>query len=99
MAQTRRATQGLQIALSGKAVVCCVHDREKRVVTTEEQVMELMKDAGFQIRKGVHFMFRCTCCDNLFVDEGTEPRHCAVCRRPAKHAPAGPLSEPEGVVA
>lgn len=98
MAQTRAATTGLKIVLSGKAEVFCVHDRKKREVVTEEHVMELAKAIDFQIRPGIHFMFKCSCCENLFVDEGTEPRYCLTCRRDPVHGLGGPLPEPEGVV-
>ena len=89
----------LRVSLGGKAVKCCVHDRVKAEVTTERQVAELAAHANFKIKKGVHFIFNCTCCDNLFVDEGTEPRYCAICRGPLVHPLGGPLKEPEGVVA
>jgi hypothetical protein len=89
----------LRVSLGGKAEVCCVHNREKRQVTTEERLMELADIVNFRLKKGVHFIFNCTCCDNLFVDEGTEPRYCVLCRGPLVHPLGGPLKEPEGVVA
>lgn len=92
------AAGSLKITLGGTAVVCCVHDRVKREVTTEEQVMKLLNYVGFQLKKGVHHMFTCSCCENLFVDEGTEPRFCSDCRVTPIHALGGPLPEPKGVV-
>ena len=94
----QQATAGLKISLSGKAEVFCVHDRQKRQVTTDEQVFDLAKHVGFKIKAGVHHVFNCSCCDNLFVDEGTEPRYCVPCRGKPVHALGGPLAEPKGVV-
>ncbi len=89
---------GLKVSLSGKAAVFCVHDRQKRQVVTDEQVFDLAKDVGFKIMPGVHHVFECSCCENLFVDSGTEPRYCVPCRGKPVHAPTGPLPEPKGVV-
>lgn len=91
-------TTGRRLVLGGTAAVFCVHDRKKREIITEEQVMELANDVGFELKKGVHFMFECSCCENLFVDEGTEPRYCLTCRKAPVHGLGGPLPEPKGVV-
>ena len=94
-----RGESTLQISLGGKAQVYCVHDWEKDQITTEKQLMEILKYANFKIKKGVHFIFKCSCCRNLFVDEGTEPRFCVKCRGNPVHPLGGPLPDPEGVVA
>ena len=94
----QQATAGLKVSLSGTAAVFCVHDRQKRQVVTDEQVFDLAKDVGFEIRKGIHHVFECSCCENLFVDDGTEPRYCNPCRGTPVHTPTGPLPEPKGVV-
>lgn len=93
-----QGNSALQVVLGGKHSVHCVHDRVKSEVTTEEKLMGLLKDVNFSLKKGVHFMFNCTCCNNLFVDEGTEPRYCIRCRGPLVHPLGGPLAEPKGVV-
>lgn len=89
---------GLRIALGGKAVVCCVHDREKRQITTEEQVARLGLEVGVVFQKGIHHVHHCPCCDNLFVADGTTERYCSVCSAKPVHALGGPLAEPKGVV-
>lgn len=91
---------GTRVSLGGTAVVCCVHDREKRQVTTEAQVAAL----GLSMVPPViydpvqHKLHRCACCDNLFVDPTDEPRFCSHCLRGMVHALGGPLPEPIGVV-
>lgn len=92
------ATAGARIALGGKAVVCCVHDRQKRQVTTEEQVIDLGTQVGIMFKKGIHHVHNCPCCDNLFVADGTTARYCTICTRAPVHALGGPLAEPKGVV-
>jgi hypothetical protein len=76
-----------------------VHDRKKREVVTEEQIAELGLAVGIIYNPKIHKLFRCSCCDNLFVGHTVEPKHCDTCTRPAIHALGGPLPEPEGVVA
>ena len=90
---------GPRLVLGGTAVVCCVHDRKKREVVTEEQVRLLGLEAGIIFKPGIHRLHECSCCSNLFVEDGTEARHCQVCRSiPPVHALGGPLPEPKGVV-
>ena len=98
---TRRSRAGgtaPRIVLGGTAQVCCVHDREKRVVTTEAQVAALGLEAGILYDPRIHKLQRCACCDNLFFDPSDEPRYCSVCQRPLVHPLGGPLPEPKGVV-
>lgn len=91
---------GPRMVLSGSAKVCCVHDREKRQVTTEAQVAEL----GLLLRPPIlfdpkqHKLFVCACCENLFFDISDEPRFCGPCQRPLVHQLGGPLPDPGGVV-
>lgn len=87
-----------RLVLGGTAVVCCVHDREKRRVTTERAVAELALTVGIVYDARIHKLHRCACCDNLFVDESDEPRYCVVCLPPAVHALGGPLASPIGVI-
>jgi hypothetical protein len=91
-----RAGSRMGIALGGKAVVCCVHDRVKREITTEAQVAMLGLDAGQIYDPMQHKLFECTCCQNLFVDPGDEPKFCHTCRGSLKHALGGPLPDPKG---
>lgn len=88
-------TASLKITLGGKANVHCVHDREKRQVVTEEQVVLLGLEIGVVFQKGIHHIFHCPCCDNLFVDDGAGARYCSDCRGPIVHALGGPLPDPE----
>lgn len=88
----------LRIVLGGTSQVCCVHDREKRVVTTERQVAELGLQVGIVYDARIHKLQRCACCANLFFDPSDEPRFCSVCQRPQTHPLGGPLPDPEGVI-
>lgn len=90
---------GLHVALGGTAVVCCVHDREKRRVVTEAQVAALGLTVGQVYDPKQHKLHLCACCQNLFVDATDVPRFCSICRRPLVHSAAGPLPDPKGVVA
>lgn len=93
-------TQGVRLVLSGKAQVFCVHDREKRQVTSEKHVfaLGLSLDPPILYDPKQHKIHLCSCCENLFVDPSDEPRFCGPCTRPLVHALGGPLPEPRGVV-
>jgi hypothetical protein len=88
----------VRLVLSGTSAVHCVHDREKRVVKTEEDVARLGPLVGLVYDPKQHKTHRCACCDNLFVDPSDEPRYCSVCQGPLVHALGGPLAPPIGVV-
>lgn len=90
---------GASLGLSGAAVVVCVHDRPKRQVTTESQVAELGLLVGHRYDPKQHRLFRCPCCQNLFVDPSDEPRYCRPCQGAPHHPTAGPLPSPTGEVA
>lgn len=92
------ASTGARIALGGKAVVCCVHDREKRKVVTEAQVATLGLEVGLIYDPKQHRIHRCSCCQNLFVDPSDEPRYCETCRMPPAFALGGPLATPTGPI-
>ncbi len=94
----QRNVHGARLVLGGKAVVCCVHDRLKREITTEQQVVELGADLGIVLDKAHHHIHHCPCCDNLFVADGITERYCSVCTRPLVHALGGPLPEPKGAI-
>lgn len=90
---------GFRIELSGASVVCCVHDREKRKVTTERQVAELGLAVGVVYDSRIHRLHDCPCCGNKFFDVSDEPLYCHVCRRgQLVHPLGGPLPEPEGAL-
>jgi hypothetical protein len=96
-----RPTNGtgrIQAQLGGTAVVCCPHDRQKRVVTTERRVAELGLEVGQLYDPAQHKLHLCACCQNLFVDPGDEPRYCSRCLGPLVHPLGGPLAAPIGVV-
>lgn len=90
------AIGSLRPTISGVAVVCCLHDREKRQIRTEQQIIALGREIGVEYDPKQHHIFECACCQNWFVNTGDEPRFCHVCRMPLVHAPAGPLAEPTG---
>lgn len=89
---------GTRVVLGGKAAVFCVHDRQKRQVTTEGQIVALGLTAGIIFDPKRDKIHRCTCCDNLFTDVSDEPQPCHTCRKPLVHALGGPLALPGGVV-
>lgn len=93
-----RGGQTITPFLSGKAVVCCVHDREKRKVKTEADVYALGLLVGQEYDPAQHKLHLCACCENLFVDASDVPRYCSVCLGPLVHALGGPLAPPHGVV-
>ena len=89
---------GIGLAWGGQARVYCLHDRQKREVTTEDQLAEMAPPwRPYDPRQDkIH---RCSCCDNLFTDPTDEPKRCYACRvHPAVHPQNGPLREPIGVV-
>ena len=79
-----------------------MHDRQKRVVNTPDDVIKLgralVPPVIFDAR--VHKVHKCACCENLFVDTADIPRYCAVCdpKNPLTHQLGGPLGNPIGVV-
>jgi hypothetical protein len=77
---------GFQIALSGKAVVCCPHDRVKRDTT----------DLAFDPR--VHKPHLCACCENLFLRRDDIPHLCPQCGGLPVHKLHAPLPDPIGEV-
>ena len=88
---------GIGVALGGHAVVCCVHDRVKREITTEAQVAELGRQVGQVYNPKQHRLWLCACCENLFVDPSDEPRFCHRCHtRPPVHPLNGSLPSPNG---
>jgi hypothetical protein len=86
-----------RLSLSGTHVVCCVHDRVKRQIVTEAQVVALGLTVGQVYDPVQHKLHRCACCENLFVDPTDTPRFCHTCGRPPVHMLAGPLPSPIGV--
>lgn len=89
---------GFNLQAGGVAVVCCVHDREKRQVTTDTQVAELGRTVGQTYDPRQHKLHHCACCQNLFVDPTDTPRYCHQCQGPLRHRPAGALPDPTGEV-
>ncbi len=92
------ASMGPRAVWGGTAVVCCVHDVQKRQTTTEAHVFALGLESGIIFDPKQHKIHKCTCCENLFVDPSDEPMYCHTCRGPFVHAPAGPIPLPGGVV-
>jgi uncharacterized paraquat-inducible protein A len=84
----------VSVGVRGAAVVVCIHDREKRVVTTEKHVAELAPQVGQTYDPKQHRLWLCACCENLFVDASDEPRYCRRCQIPSSHPQAGPLRAP-----
>jgi hypothetical protein len=76
----------IQTVISATAVVCCVHDREKRRVT----------DLAFDpTREKVHL---CVCCENLFTRPDDIPHYCEQCGARPVHPLMAPLKQPIGEV-
>lgn len=89
----------VQIALSGVAVVHCVHDVPKRVFQSEEDVVTYGMKIGVPIDPKQVKLHMCACCENLFADQSDEPRLCNFCQpEHLKHPLAAPVPEPTGVV-
>ena len=86
--------QTVQLGMTGRRVVCCVHDRVKREVTTEAHVATLGLSVGQIYDPRQHKLWSCACCENLFVDPSDKPRYCRTCQGPLIHKPAGPLPAP-----
>ena len=89
---------GARPAFGGAAVVCCVHDREKRQVTDPEDVRTLGAALGITYDSRKHKIHTCACCGNLFVTGDDTPRLCDICMGPTRHQLGGPLPEPRGVI-
>lgn len=90
---------GARVVLGGSRVICCVHDRQKRQVTTEAQVARLGLEVGRVYDPKQDRIHRCGCCQNLFVDPSDEPRYCATCKPESLvHRLGGPLASPIGEV-
>lgn len=88
----------IAVELGGTAVVCCVHDREKRQIRTEAAVAELGSLVGVAYNRQQHKMFECACCENLFVGDDDEPKFCHACRGSLVHPLGGPLPDPTGAL-
>lgn len=89
---------GIRVAFGGHVVINCVHNRQKRQVTTEAQIAALGLTVGQVYDSKQHKIHRCSCCENLFVDPSDEPRFCFTCLRPNIYTLGGPLPNPIGVV-
>ena len=92
---------GIELVLSGTAVVCCVHNREKRKVPDRETALMLAHAAGLRVKSEHRVVYQtCACCENVFATFDSEPRLCHACVRPLVHEPGGPLAEAseEGVM-
>ena len=74
------------IAIGGVAVVCCPHNREKRLRG------RTLFDAA---KTKAHL---CACCENVFLEPSDTPRLRDGCRRPPIHMLGGPLPDPTGVI-
>lgn len=87
------------MSASGVAVVCCVHDREKRQIRTEEALAQLLDEFGYPYDPKQHRVFECACCENLFVRQDDMPQFCGKCRTTPVFALAAPLPDPTGAIA
>lgn len=85
-----------RVAATGTARVYCVHDRQKRQVTTEAQVVALGLEVGQVYDPKQHRLWLCACCENLFVDPSDEPRYCRCCERRNVHPTNGALPQRNG---
>jgi hypothetical protein len=76
--------QTFQMSATGVAVVCCVHDQEKRAIT------DLRYD------KRVEKVHVCACCENLFTRPDDVPHYCEPCGGRPVHPLMAPLPVPVG---
>lgn len=72
-------------SVSATYVICCVHDREKRKITTTDAFDPREFDPEV-----------CVCCENIYLQrKGDFERHglplCDQCREAPVHSPAAPL--------
>lgn len=87
----------LNMTLGGVAVVCCVHDRQKREYVDRDKFLHaLRQEPGFD--EHLYLIHLCACCSNLFVSLDDTPRFCQPCQQPLVHPLGGPLPKPIGVV-
>ena len=89
-------SQTIQIALTGRAVVHCPHDRQKRQITTESQIAALGRELGQTYDPRQHHLATCPCCENVFVNPTDIPRLCHACTQPNVHPLGGPIPDPTG---
>jgi hypothetical protein len=83
--------QGVGIGITGAAIVCCVHDRQKRELVDPDE-LRLLYRAAYNTTPRV--VARCACCDNLFAAFDDTPRLCTTCNGPTVHTVRGPLADP-----
>ena len=74
----------VSIAIGGKAVVCCPHNREKR------SVIEMAFDP---VKTSIHL---CACCENVFLQPSDQPMFCSTCNGATVYELGGPLPTPTG---
>lgn len=75
--ELRRAGSNLGIKIGGTATVYCLHDRQKRVITEEAQVLAMAPD-GAKLDSD-HQIKNCQCCENLFVTDSPIDEKCLPC--------------------
>lgn len=75
----RAGGSSVPLSLGGVAVVCCVHDREKRVITDREQAIRLGQEFGYDFDPAKHVFQTCSCCENVFATFTDAPMRCPVC--------------------
>ncbi len=85
---------GAQIVLSGVAVVCCVHNREKREVIDPEHVKFLGKILGVEYDPTKHKLQVCACCENLHVRPDDTPSLCDDCQKVPTYVLHAPVPSP-----
>ena len=90
-------TGSFAVSVSGVAVVCCVHDRQKDLVKDPDVLIAAATRRG--INRNTYLVQFCACCRNYFLHLDDEPALCQTCRRRPVHQPAGPLPNPEGIAA
>lgn len=97
MSKINLKTTAIRPHLGGVVVVCCVHDREKRVFVDREKMIHGLQKIGEYDPK-IHLVHLCACCENLFVSLDDTPRMCDVCGTPIVFPLGGPLPTPIGEV-
>lgn len=89
---------GIQLVLGGTAKVYCVHDREKRLLTTPDDCLRVARAAGMALLTHPKF-HTCGCCENVFATLDDAPKLCPGCNLQNVHKLGGPIRDPiEGVL-
>lgn len=79
----KSAAAGMVQHIGGTAVVCCIHQVEKRAKVA-------LFNGDRPDGPGHDYAHVCSCCENMFISKSSEPRFCDACGgRPLPGLPEG----------